>query len=169
MSVYSPRSDPVRIISYFLNGDTDHDNNEKPNDTNFAIVTSRGVRRFALPPPKRSSSFGSYYSANRESPLYPIPIVDSLDAPCDSSVWKAQLPTNTSKIRQLIERRYYQYEVTWGLYVLSPGEKVVINSMVLIMFSLISYTLTDIAIFHRMIMHGVSVAVGMSYSTLQPL
>ena len=126
-----------------------------------------GSEDITLPPPKRSSSFGPYCSANGESPLYPIPIVDSFDAPCDSSVWKTQLPTNTSKIRQWVERRYYQHEVTWGLYMLTAGEKVVIHSLVLIMFSLISYTLTNIAILQqgvRMIVSGVSAVVGVTYS-----
>jgi hypothetical protein len=126
-----------------------------------------GSDDIALPPPK-PSSFGPYCSANRESP-----IVDSFDAPCDSSVWKAQLPsTNASKIRQWVERRYYQHEVTWGLYMLTAGEKVVIHSLVLITFCLIFYTLINIAILQqgvRMVVSGVSAAVGMSYSTLQPL
>jgi hypothetical protein len=55
---------------------------------------------------------------------------------------------------------------------LTAGEKVVIHSLVLITFCLIFYTLINIAILQqgvRMVVSGVSAAVGMSYSTLQPL
>src|SRR5271170_4230323 len=95
---------------------------------NAQLLHLVGSKAIAAPPLKRSSSFGPYYSANRERA---IPVVDSFDAPSDSPVWTKQPPnTSTSKIRQWVERRYYQYEVTWGLYVLTPGEKVVINSLV---------------------------------------
>ena len=39
--------------------------------------------------------------------------------------------------------------MTWGLYVLTPGEKVVINSLVLVMLSLIVYGFTKVAVFQQ--------------------
>lgn len=118
-------------------------------------------------PRKRSSSVGPYFSVDRESPLHRPPIIDSFDAPPESSVWKIQPPANTSKIRQSIANRYYQYEVTWGLYVLTPGEKVVINSIVFIMFSLTAYTIANIAVLQqtvRIIVYAGSALVEMAYS-----
>jgi len=118
----SPRSDPVRSISYFRNVDTD-DDNAKSNHTNFAIVTSRGVSRQN----DRRLSGRITYCANREKNPFPISIVDSFNAPCNSSVWKAQSPTNKSKIRQWVERRYYQSEVTWGYTSSRPAKKSLSN------------------------------------------
>jgi Small subunit of serine palmitoyltransferase-like len=46
--------------------------------------------------------------------------------------------------RGWIRRKYYQYEVTWGPYVLTPGEKVLVNSMVAVMFCLILYGITKL-------------------------
>lgn len=122
-------------------------------------------------PRKRSSSVGPYFSGDRESPLPSLVIIDSFDAPPESSVWKTQPPTSTSKIRQSISRRYYQYEVTWGLYILTPGEKFVIYSIVFIMVSLMAYTITNVAMLQqavRFIIYSGSALVGMAYSTARP-
>ena len=112
---------------------------------NSQLLHLVGSKAIVFQPPKRSSSFGPYYSANRE---YPISVNDSFDAPAESPRQK-QLPTSTNKIGRWIECRYYQYEVTWGPYVLTPGEKIIINSLVLIMFSLIPYYIINVAIFQQ--------------------
>ena len=121
--------------------------------------------------PKRSSSSGPYFSAHREIPS-PRFLVDSFDAPPESSVWKTRPSTSTSEIRQWAACRYYQYEVTWGLYVLTPGEKVVINSLVLFIFSLIAYAITNVAIFQHavgIVIDATSALVGTAYLMARPL
>lgn len=44
-------------------------------------------------------------------------------------------------INNYLALKYYQYEVTYGLYVMSLGEKVVVNLIVLRLFSLVLYGL----------------------------
>lgn len=44
-------------------------------------------------------------------------------------------------INNYLALKYYQYEVTYGLYVMSLGEKVVVNLTVLGLFSLVLYGL----------------------------
>jgi len=56
--------------------------------------------------------------------------------------------TKTNQFQAWLARKYYQYEVTWGLYVLTPAEKLIINSLVLFMISLILYGTSQIAAFH---------------------
>ena len=41
---------------------------------------------------------------------------------------KALIPT---KVSNYVHLRYYQYEVTFGLYMMTPGEKVVFNTILL--------------------------------------
>jgi Small subunit of serine palmitoyltransferase-like len=62
------------------------------------------------------------------------------------TAWYVQSPPNKHPLRLWFERRYYQYEVTWGLYVLNPIEKIFINSLVLIIFSSIAYGTSKVAI-----------------------
>jgi len=44
-----------------------------------------------------------------------------------------------SKISNYLRLRYYQYEVTFGLYMLTPGEKFVLNTIVFGILALLSY------------------------------
>ncbi|RMZ76485.1 hypothetical protein DV738_g4946, partial [Chaetothyriales sp. CBS 135597] len=47
----------------------------------------------------------------------------------------------TSKVTSYLQQRYYQYEITFGLYVMTPNEKFVLNSIVVAMTSAILYAL----------------------------
>ena len=40
-----------------------------------------------------------------------------------------------------VRLEYYRYEVTFGLYVMTPGEKLVTNSFVIVVFSLLFWAL----------------------------
>lgn len=53
-----------------------------------------------------------------------------------------QRPKSSSGPAMLVYRAeclYYRYQVDFGLYVMSPGEKLVVNTFVLVMLSLIAY------------------------------
>ncbi|RMD43778.1 hypothetical protein DV735_g1342, partial [Chaetothyriales sp. CBS 134920] len=47
----------------------------------------------------------------------------------------------TSKVTSYLQRRYYTYEITFGLYVMTPMEKLVLNSIVLVISSTFLYAL----------------------------
>ena len=70
----------------------------------------------------------------------------SFDTDLLSPAWYVTPSPNISRLRFRLKRKYYQYEVTWGLYVLTPGEQIIINSLVLIMFSLIAYAIARFGI-----------------------
>ncbi|OCT44814.1 hypothetical protein CLCR_06416 [Cladophialophora carrionii] len=46
-----------------------------------------------------------------------------------------------AKVSNYLRLRYYQYEVTFGLYVMTPTEKVVFNSIILSVFCALLYAL----------------------------
>ncbi|KIW82201.1 hypothetical protein Z517_05228 [Fonsecaea pedrosoi CBS 271.37] len=46
-----------------------------------------------------------------------------------------------AKLSNYLRLRYYQYEVTFGLYVMTPGEKLIFNSVILIAFTALLYAL----------------------------
>ena len=49
-----------------------------------------------------------------------------------------------SPIKRLVDRarlEYYRYEVTYGIYVLTPGEKSVANTFVVVFLSLLVWAL----------------------------
>ena len=49
-------------------------------------------------------------------------------------------PLSTSaKIKNYIRLKYYQYEVTFGLYMMTTGEKIVVNTIVAIIISALLY------------------------------
>jgi len=70
----------------------------------------------------------------------------SFDLTPISPAWYVKRPLDKSRLRNWLDRHYYQYEVTWGLYVLTPNEKLIINTLVLSFFSLILYGLTKIVL-----------------------
>jgi hypothetical protein len=70
----------------------------------------------------------------------------SFDLTPVSPAWYFERPLDQSRLRNWLHRRYYQYEVTWGLYVLTPTEKLIINTLVLSFFSLIVYGFTKIVV-----------------------
>ncbi|RMZ82424.1 hypothetical protein DV737_g2134, partial [Chaetothyriales sp. CBS 132003] len=47
----------------------------------------------------------------------------------------------SSKLTTHLRLRYYQYEITFGLYIMTPMEKLVLNSIILAVFSAIIYAL----------------------------
>ncbi|KIY01206.1 uncharacterized protein Z520_02758 [Fonsecaea multimorphosa CBS 102226] len=55
--------------------------------------------------------------------------------------FRKPLVSMPSKLSNYLRLRYYQYEVTFGLYVMTPGEKLVLNSVVLVAFAALSYAL----------------------------
>ena len=46
-----------------------------------------------------------------------------------------------SKMSNYVRLRYYQYEVTFGLYMLTPREKLILNTILLTILSAITYAL----------------------------
>ncbi|KAL6244120.1 hypothetical protein RBB50_008990 [Rhinocladiella similis] len=46
-----------------------------------------------------------------------------------------------AKVSNYLRLRYYQYEVTFGLYVMTPTEKLVFNTIVLAAFAFLVYAL----------------------------
>lgn len=46
-----------------------------------------------------------------------------------------------AKVSNYLRLRYYQYEVTFGLYVMTPTEKLVFNTMVLAALAFLVYAL----------------------------
>lgn len=46
-----------------------------------------------------------------------------------------------TKLSNYLRLRYYQYEVTFGLYVMTPGEKAVLNSIILGIMAALLYAL----------------------------
>ena len=47
----------------------------------------------------------------------------------------------SAKVSNYLHLRYYQYEVTFGLYMLTPSEKLVLNTIILAIFSFLFYAL----------------------------
>lgn len=46
-----------------------------------------------------------------------------------------------TKLSNYLRLRYYQYEVTFGLYVMTPGEKAALNSIILAIMAALLYAL----------------------------
>ncbi|CRG83656.1 hypothetical protein PISL3812_01011 [Talaromyces islandicus] len=72
------------------------------------------------------------------------PIVDELISKYSSSIPNTTAESYRKQHRNLALRiidwvclEYYRYEVTFGVYVMSPGEKFVANTFVLVFFSLL--------------------------------
>jgi hypothetical protein len=68
----------------------------------------------------------------------------SFDLTPVTPAWYVKRPPEKSRLRNWLDRQYYQFEVTWGLYVLTPTEKLIINTLVLSFLSLIIYGFTKI-------------------------
>jgi hypothetical protein len=98
-------------------------------------------------PPSPTNTFLS----KSPSSYHDIPPIQhtSFDFPPTSLGWCVHSPPNKGSIRKWLERKYYQYEVTWGPYVLTPGEKIFVNSMVVVMFCLILYGFFKLSIVHK--------------------
>lgn len=72
----------------------------------------------------------------------------SFDLTPVTPAWYVKRHSNKSHLRNWLDRQYYLYEVTWGLYVLTPTEKNIINTVILSFISLIVYGFTKIAMFN---------------------
>ena len=79
------------------------------------------------------------------------PLHESFDLETTHLSSRSKAFTKANQFQTWLARKYYQYEVTWGLYVLTPAEKLIINSLVLFMISLILYGASQIAFFHSAI------------------
>jgi Small subunit of serine palmitoyltransferase-like len=114
------------------------------------LVGSKPPSKGIVPPQSspRSSALNQAVFLDLKGEFLPIHHT-SFDSTPTSPAWYVQPPRNTSRVRLWLKRRYYQYEVTWGPYVLTPSEKIIINSLVLIMFSLIAYVITKIVVLQR--------------------
>jgi len=75
----------------------------------------------------------------------------SFDSTPITLAWYVKRPTNKTRIRNWLDRQYYQYEVTWGLYVLTPTEKIIINTLALSFLSLIVYGITKLTVFYYIV------------------
>ena len=75
----------------------------------------------------------------------------SFDLTPIAPAWYVERRTGKARIRNWLDRQYYQYEVTWGLYVLTPTEKIIINTLVLSFFSLILYGFAKLTVFHYVV------------------
>jgi hypothetical protein len=47
----------------------------------------------------------------------------------------------SAKVSNYLRLRYYQYEVTFGVYVMTPGEKLVFNSIICVALTALLYAL----------------------------
>ncbi|PGH03653.1 hypothetical protein GX51_03917 [Blastomyces parvus] len=84
------------------------------------------------PPPSSSSALTSMSISS----AYPYaPPVDN-PAPLDPSS-----PSIFKRATNRLRLAYYRYEVTYGIYVMSPGEKLVANAFLLVFISLLVYGL----------------------------
>lgn len=102
--------------------------------------------------PASPPSFLPSTSSVRKEPSSPTirnymsPEHTSFDLTPVSPPWYVERPLDKSRLRNWLRRQYYQYEVTCGLYVLTPTEKLIINTLVLSFFSLIGYGFTKIVV-----------------------
>ncbi|KLJ11860.1 hypothetical protein EMPG_13007 [Blastomyces silverae] len=86
------------------------------------------------PPPSSTSS--SMSISPTYSPTYPYaPPVDN-PAPVDPNS-----PNLLKRLTSRLQLAYYRYEVTYGIYVMTPGEKFVANTFLLVFISLLVYGL----------------------------
>ena|SRR5271156_1445651 len=96
------------------------------------------------------SSSSSYFSLSPPKRSHIAQIQNtSFDSTPGSPAWYVRPSPTKGRIRTYLERKYYQYEVTWGPYVLTPGEKFIINSLVIIIFSLLAYGLSKVSILRQ--------------------
>ena len=108
----------------------------------------------SIPPSAPASASSSFSSASpRRNPLRQTKHEHhtSFDLTPITPAWYVKRPTNKTRIRNWLDRQYYQFEVTWGLYVLTPTEKIMINTLVLSFFSLILYGFAKLTVFHYVV------------------
>jgi Small subunit of serine palmitoyltransferase-like len=67
-----------------------------------------------------------------------LPFLTTLNSPLNRPRLSLSLPTELTHSLRL---RYYQYSVTFGLYMLTPAEEATVNALVLVMIALLGYGL----------------------------
>jgi len=80
-------------------------------------------------------------SAGPSQPNYFSSKISKLNllSPASSSTSTLRRRLSTSNVSNYVRLRYYQYEVTFGLYMLTSGEKAVLNTIVLGILAALSY------------------------------
>ncbi|EXJ74922.1 uncharacterized protein A1O5_01618 [Cladophialophora psammophila CBS 110553] len=82
----------------------------------------------------------NYFSSPMAMAAIQLLAASSSPSSHDSSLRKP-LISMPGKLSNYLRLRYYQYEVTFGLYVMTPTEKLVFNSVILIAFTGLLYAL----------------------------
>ena len=90
-------------------------------------------------PLRRLEPFPSFIDLPLSNSPAPSPTIFSLVAH-NLPPRKPRLST-TQRVADNVRKRYYQYEVTFALYMMTPGEKMVFNTLVLAVFGLLAYGL----------------------------
>ncbi|KAL1973213.1 hypothetical protein VTN31DRAFT_6755 [Thermomyces dupontii] len=91
-----------------------------------------------------ASDMHSYYTTSSSTlASRSPPIMDELISKYSSGTGVSSMPTSSPRrglVRRIIDRvrlEYYRYEVTFGVYVMTPGEKFVANTFVVLFLSLL--------------------------------
>jgi hypothetical protein len=93
-----------------------------------------GLEPFPLFIDSASPESAHYFSSSKMSA--------SLDMLSSSkSTYRRPRISVPSKVSNYIRLRYYQYEVTFGLYIMSPTEKLILNSILFVVLSTLLYGL----------------------------
>lgn len=99
-----------------------------------------------------ATEMDSFYTASTSTHVAArsSPIMDELFSKYSSSMSNntCSRPKSYGQHRNIVQRcidrvrmSYYRYEVTWGVYVMTPGEKFAANTFVLIFLSLLVWAL----------------------------
>lgn len=89
---------------------------------------------------KRTAAHAQPQLVNDLSLLTKCSAMSTSERPVVPSAY-ASRPPLLKRISERLRLAYYRYEVTYGLYVMSPGEKLVANTFVLVCLSLLVWAL----------------------------
>jgi len=79
-------------------------------------------------------------SANYFSSPIAMAAVQLLAASSSSHIRKPRM-SMPAKVSNYLRLRYYQYEVTFGVYMMTPTEKLVFNTLILAIFAALAFAL----------------------------
>lgn len=99
-----------------------------------ATATTTALEPFPLFIDSAPHDAANYFS-NISSKMSSLQILSSSPTPPPSR----RRVSVTAKLSNLLRLRYYQYEVTFGLYILTPGEKMLLNTIILSIFAALLY------------------------------
>ena len=110
-------------------------------------TSDRVPSQHSLDSPSLSGDHNGFLSREKVPKTYQqgYPLYTSFDFEPEYLSRHIQKPRKSDRLQTRLRRKYYQYEVTWGLYVPTPAEKVIVNSLVLLMFFLVLYGASQIA------------------------